>query len=232
MSFILEALKKSENKRRKTTSPGPRTIHEPLSQSRGRKRSWPLWLLVIAVNVLLLVWFLGPWQKTQLQPSEQAVHSLPVPPKRQRPPVPELLSVLVPQPKPVEVAGQEPTATQAQPRKAKEKELLGEAGAGEREPVRSKEQKTANPLPVPKNENHIYRLAELPLAVRQQLPALQMSLHAYNRESASASLVQLNNRIVREGDEVGSNLRLERITDDGVVLSYDGYRFLFPRKGE
>ena len=215
MSFILEALKKSENKRRKTTSPGPRTIHEPLSQSRGRKRSWPLWLLVIAVNVLLLVWFLGPWQKTQLQPSEQAVHSLPVPHH-----------------KPVEVAGQEPTATQAQPRKAKEKELLGEAGAGEREPVRSKEQKTANPLPVPKNENHIYRLAELPLAVRQQLPALQMSLHAYNRESASASLVQLNNRIVREGDEVGSNLRLERITDDGVVLSYDGYRFLFPRRGE
>ena len=58
-----------------------------------------------------------------------------------------------------------------------------------------------------------------------------MSLHAYNRDDATASMVQLNDRIMREKEMVTANISFEQITSDGVVLRYDGYRFLVPRRG-
>ncbi len=38
-------------------------------------------------------------------------------------------------------------------------------------------------------------------------------------------------RILREGDKVTDTIRLEKITADGIILRYDGYRFLLPRRG-
>jgi hypothetical protein len=58
-----------------------------------------------------------------------------------------------------------------------------------------------------------------------------MSLHAYNRDNPAGSLVQINDHILHEGDSVTDKIRLEKITAEGVVLHYDGYRFLFPRRG-
>ena len=216
MSFILEALKKSENKRRATNGKDVRTIHEPSPPSRQRKRNWIVWgVILLALNAGLLVWISAPWQK----PSPPARSAVPheqianrVERQASRPVRPEPVT----SPRPREVRQPQPAVT-------------AEAAEATREEAVARK---PDSLPVPRNESHVYRFSELPADVQRRIPGLQMSLHAYNRDNASASLVQLNNRIMREGDVLEDGLRLEQIVADGVIMRFDGYRFLLTRKGE
>ena len=90
-------------------------------------------------------------------------------------------------------------------------------------------QSEVNSLPVPRNEKKVYSFSQLPISIQRRIPTMKMSLHAYNRENPSASLVQLNGHILREGEMVTDQIRLDKITAEGGVLHYDGYRFLLPR---
>ena len=67
-------------------------------------------------------------------------------------------------------------------------------------------------------------MAELPQSVRQQLPPLQVAVHAYSG-TARDSLVSINGRMLREGDLLAPDLRLEQITPQGMTFSFRGYRF-------
>lgn len=203
MSFILEALKKSENKRRRQNGQISRTIHEPLPRKNPKSRSWLLgiWLFLL-INAVLLLWFFvfstqpdlsivnadsaaAPSQSASSQPHFSATRNHPV---------------------------TLPDVTQP-PQQDEQKPVVVKA------------------LPVPRNDQQVYSFGQLPVSIQKQIPALKMSLHAYNRNDGSASLVQLNDRIMREGDRVADSLELEKIEADGIVLRYDGYRFLLPRRG-
>ena len=70
----------------------------------------------------------------------------------------------------------------------------------------------------------VMALADLPVAIQQELPHMSISVHAYSGKSADR-LVSVNDRLLREGDEVAPGLRLVQITPDGMVLSYKGYSF-------
>ena len=67
-------------------------------------------------------------------------------------------------------------------------------------------------------------MADLPLSVRQELPAMTISVHAYSDNPASR-LVGIDSRILREGDDIVAGLKLEQITPDGMILGFKGYRF-------
>lgn len=203
MSFILEALKKSENRRRRKSGQNPRTILEPSPRNNVRSRVWVLVILaLLLVNAALLIWFFGSWQ----QSSSQTVEIL----SAETTPVQTDITESV-GPQPFFPSTQKNTAPVSV--------------------VTQKQIAVATALPVPRNENKIYSFGQLPVAIKKQIPPLQMSLHAYNRDDASASLVQLNDLIMREGDMVADNIHLEQITADGAVLRYDGYRFLLGRRG-
>ena len=62
MSYILEALKKSDQKHRLGTVPGLHTVHGPLPEATARERRGLLFLLlvVLAVNAGVLGWWLWP----------------------------------------------------------------------------------------------------------------------------------------------------------------------------
>ena len=204
MSFILEALKKSENKRRnKSVSRSSRSIHEPVPRSRAKSRLWILGIsLLLLVNVVFLFWFFSPWTQPaatttevaeSIQPKDK-INGFDVQMSSSSPKSP--VSVIPPQ------------------QSVEEKEILLEKA-----------------LPAPRSEKKIYRLGQLPVSIQKQIPTLRMSLHAYNRDDATASMVQLNDRMMHEKEMVTANIRLEQITAEGVVLRYDGYRFLLPRRG-
>ena len=61
-----------------------------------------------------------------------------------------------------------------------------------------------------------------------QLPQLRLDLHAY-AERAGDRWVLINMHKLREGDSL-EGARLERITPDGAVLSYQGSQFLLTRE--
>ena len=59
MSFILDALKKSDHKRQETSAPRLDTVHDPTpAQKRRRPLLIGLVLLVVLVNGGVLLWFL------------------------------------------------------------------------------------------------------------------------------------------------------------------------------
>jgi hypothetical protein len=203
MSFILEALKKSENKRRKKSGQISRTIHAPSPRNNAKSRSWVLGiLLLLMVNAVLLLWFFGSSKQPDL-PAET-----------------------------VQVGADINKFTLRQANPATTQSNTEQLSVStQKQHQNDQEHMVVKALPVPRNDNQVYSLGQLPISIQKQLPALQMSLHAYNRDDANASMVQLNDRIMREGDRVTDNINLEKIEADGIVLRYDGYRFLLPRRG-
>ena len=74
------------------------------------------------------------------------------------------------------------------------------------------------------SEQRAMTMSELPLAIRQELPSMQISLHLYSTRPRN-SFVSINSRMLQEGEDVAPGIRLEQITPDGMVFSYKGYRF-------
>jgi len=70
----------------------------------------------------------------------------------------------------------------------------------------------------------VYEIAELPTAVKRNLPEISFAGHVYS-STASQRSVMLNGKKMREGQEVSKGLLLEEITIDGVILRSQGYRF-------
>lgn len=72
-------------------------------------------------------------------------------------------------------------------------------------------------------EGRVPHLVELPMAFQRQVPDLVFNSHVYSSRPSARS-VMINNRYLRMGDTFGP-LRVERITEEGVELSMDGQRF-------
>jgi general secretion pathway protein B len=85
--------------------------------------------------------------------------------------------------------------------------------------------KEANPAssPTPPFPTPAGGAAEMPPAMQRELPAL--SVAGFIRDEGSSRMVIVNDRLVREGDEVAPGVKLENILNDGLVFNYKGYRF-------
>ena len=72
-------------------------------------------------------------------------------------------------------------------------------------------------------EQRIEEVNELPDDVRNNLPAMTFSFHVYSENPQQRTII-INNRRMREGDEVSAGLHLQQITEDGVVLLFSQHR--------
>jgi general secretion pathway protein B len=70
---------------------------------------------------------------------------------------------------------------------------------------------------------------ELYLTGNQSLPDIHLDVHVYASRPADR-FVYINMRKYREGAVLQEGPTLERIRRDGVVLNYNGLRFLVPRQ--
>ncbi len=64
---------------------------------------------------------------------------------------------------------------------------------------------------------------ELGEASPKDMPA--MSIAGYIRDDQAGSMAMINDKLVREGEEVAPGLRLEKILSEGAIFSYKGQRF-------
>jgi general secretion pathway protein B len=87
----------------------------------------------------------------------------------------------------------------------------------------------ATPRPAPAGPA-LLSIWELPYSTRKDLPAIDLTMHVYSSNPAQRFVVIKGDRHV-EGDEIGQDLVLREIRQDGLVLEYKGQRFLFPRSG-
>lgn len=191
MSYILEALKKSEQERHRGRAPDLQALHTAPAQTGHPRRWWPLTLaLALLLNgSLLLIW--RPWETARPAPAAVPAASTTAP----TPPRPAVAPPVLQMPSPVPV-NTTPAATQI----------------------------SAPAAPTPPQENHILALSDLPPDVRRGIPEMSFAVHLYSAKPAER-MVSINGKMMKEGQEFTAGLKLEQITSDGMIFSYQGYHF-------
>jgi general secretion pathway protein B len=218
MSFILDALRKSEIERQRRS--GPTVAEFPIARE---DRRLPVALVAIgfllAANVAVLAYFMlretpAP-AATQAAAAAQASESSP-------PPAPLPASAPVSQ-SPLEAAVPAPEQFADQP-----EEMYGEPATlppGAPDPTLL----PTAPAPHP----GVTYSAEPPADAASAeaatgLPELTVDLHIYANDPAKRA-VFINGRRYVQGAQIAEGPIVEEITREGAVLSYRGRRFLLPR---
>lgn len=229
MSFILDALRKSEHQRQRQA--GPYVAQAPLGRSSARI---PMVLLIVAVllivNLVVLVLFLlrddtpvvveAPAQPAAGSGPMAAAEPVPAPATT----APEL--VMAPPAQPVQQVQAPPGVTYVPPpsREAPEPPpayLLPEPESTAYEPAPQRANAAANEtLPLP--------LSMLPPQATAGLPQLTLELHVYSPDPTQRA-VFINGRRYLEGDTINEGAELVSISSEGAILNYRGQRFLLPR---
>ena len=240
MSFILEALRKSEAERRRGQTPDLLSEASPVAPAvrASTDKRGPIAVVVASalIALLLVLWVMrpsapaapsaasaqSPAVATVATPALSAPPSLSPPHRRVEPmPAPQAgTPVAAPPPAQTTVATATPPTTSAP---------SGEPRSDEPRPPA-----TASPAPAPVAANspaHVatftspdvpLNLAELSTEERQQLPALKISMHMWGPDAANRFAI-IDGTRVNEGDRIG-DATVEAIQQEGVMLSWRGRR--------
>ncbi|HUN27711.1 MAG TPA: general secretion pathway protein GspB [Steroidobacteraceae bacterium] len=237
MSFILDALKKSESERQRQN--GPALFEVKVAPPRSRFAMWAIALgTLLAVNGVVVGWMLvrGPTRRAVAEPSaQQSLEPTPAPapasrprsalaeviepasaPPSVQPAAPPPSQSVVPPPQ-AALATQDAASSVATPTAdAADFAPAVEPSRAQQPPDGGVVRETASGLPTYQDA------AAVPGA---NIPPLQLDLHAYSAQPGQ-SFVDLNSKILHEGDALADGVRVERITADGVILSYHGTQFV------
>ncbi len=233
MSYILDALKKSEQQRNGMTLPTEMPTLAPQQASAISRLRLPLMLLAVALA--------GGWFFVRFQ--QPADHQLPLAK------IPETASIKQNHHTPIQDRDHH--------------KIIPSSKTGPAVPVINEHQQTisAPQTPVTRNrpdttpvfkpitpvspvsrstsqlpelpdeivqpspaETSIAALSELPVSVQQSIPPINIEGHIYD-DNPAGRMVIINGVIRREKQPIGQNMRLEEITPNGVILSYQGHIF-------
>ncbi len=235
MSYILDALRKSDRERQRGAAPTLLSAQatavaptQPALLSSG-------FVALVLVGAGVAIGWLRPWQPEEAPPALRlaAKPSEPVP-GQPAPVPPELAPKLEPEARlPSTMASATPAAPSAPPPAPTQTRASAATAkpAAPHQAATEVSSKAAAPPPEQRANTGAaavapepMSMAELPLSIQQELPAMSITVHAYSTKPADR-LAGINNRLLREGDEVAPGLKLERITPDGMILNYRGYSF-------
>lgn len=234
MSFILDALRKSDAERQRAATPGLADVRYAVQ--RSRRNVWiPVLVLVLLANMLFmgLQWYRGagtpapaatptPPPPPALPPPQAATDPSPLSPAAIRPlareadanvPAAGRLAVTAPQPPP-------PLATPPLSTPVRPPPASGTADGGA-EPV------AAKPKPASRivESERLPTAADLIAAGTLATPPLNLDLHVYS-DTPTGRFVIINGRKYREGAQLTEGPSVETITAEGVILSSQGRHFM------
>jgi general secretion pathway protein B len=214
MSYILDALRKSEQQRKLVRDlkleHGPDAAAPP-----ARRPAWPLALAALALLGTGIGAYLA-LQRPSPPPPAPAVAPAPGP-EAAPAAIPEAASTPGVPPVPTVVPRRDPSGPIADlAEHARTAPTLPPAAPGTAAPPA----RTA-PARVP-------FLRETPADFARTIPELSVNIHVYTPDPAQRVLY-INNKLVREGEAVADGIYVEAIVADGVVLQRQGQRFKLPR---
>jgi hypothetical protein len=254
MSFILDALKKSESDRQRQS--GPALFEVKVAPPRTRL---PLWAIAIAallvVNLGIVMWMVlrhstapssvsaGAAGTTPqaAAPSAGPPSTVPLPAApAAAPPVvtaaatPASATAAAPAPTPAAAPGTALTASAGTLAAGGAANSAGTAPSNPDDYAPAEE-----PAPAAQGSafgGHVRRGTAAGVPLYQdaaatggaQFPQLRLDLHVYASRPQDR-FVMINMHKLREGDSLPEGVHVESITPEGAVLSYNGSRFLLPR---
>jgi len=208
MSFILDALKKSETDRQQRGT----AEFANVPSSSVRREGPPAWLWVVAALLLVnLIVLVGIMLRPDVKVVEPAAQPVTQPVKKEAPaPVVEDFASQVasarenapPREEPVEPEVTTPAAATAEP--------------------------TVTIAPQPVNTASLPTIHELQASGALTLPEMHVDIHVYS-EDPDDRFVFINMAKSKEGSQLAEGPLVEEITPDGVVLRHNGTSFLLPR---
>jgi general secretion pathway protein B len=230
MSFILDALKKSEIERQRQSVPG--LMDTRLSPKRNRLPLWAAALgVLLAINLLGLTYVLlrKSTPAAQAPPAAEAARA---PSAGAAPPEARHFSPLdgAPEYAPeIPVAPPAGTASAESQRARAAADAAAEHAAPHTDPLLTDTNPNADAQAAAEAEEVLPTISEVSLSGAQALPDLHLDVHVYATKPAER-FVYINNRKYHEGAKLQEGPTIERIRRDGVVLNYQGVRFLLPRQ--
>jgi general secretion pathway protein B len=245
MSFILDALKKSENDRQRQSAPAMFEV-----KVAAPRRRFPLWAAglgaLLGVNMLVLVWVLlrQPQAAAEVAP-QSAGNVAPAPTGGANPSgaPPGMMTVpaTVTIPTTVNIPiGSAPSITVGSNNPEPGVVAPSAAPPLAEEPLLSRQEPSVPPdydardyapavTTAQANAAAERRAGSIPsrdeaLAQGTQIPELRLDLHVYAVDPAQR-FIFINMRKLREGETLPDGVRVEQITPAGAQLSYRGTRF-------
>lgn len=234
MSYILDALRRADAERGRGHVPGLNAQPVPAGETpKAATRPAVPWLAAAAVALAggAIGWFFfgrapeaaPPVPSAAVQPSPMPAAP---PPVQTAPPSPVAMAPaptplpLAPMPAPPPPAPPAPMAAPAPVQTETPQSTPAPARAAARNSAPTPAAAaSALPPPVP--------FAELPDEVKRQLPMLAMGGAIWS-EQPSARMLIVSGQLVREGDPVAPNVKLEQIKPRSAVLNWKGLRYEVP----
>lgn len=218
MSYILDALKKSEQQRGHGEVPDVQTIHSSSLNYRNEKKPyWPYILItVVTFNLIAIVYFIfsnDPTATTaQVSDTQKS-------------------AVVINQ-----------NTVKATPPENK-KTAVNRGSAEKKITPIAEIKKTTAPVIIDKPEqipashtipvenvieakSNIVEFYELPESMQLRIPSIVISAHIYSSNPLQRSIV-VNNQFLEEGDYVIDQLILDEITSNGAIFDFEGTRFSY-----
>ncbi|MBS0466493.1 MAG: general secretion pathway protein GspB [Proteobacteria bacterium] len=255
MSYILDALQRAQAERGRGSVPGLHTPATPVAGAQAAKAKpagavATRWLiaLILALGLAGGGWWLWRLQSAPATPvaiAPKPAASAPVaalaPPVPVLPDAPEAappsppVPAAAPQPrapapaaataKPAPPPRQERAAARTPPPPALAERQPGTPpAAAQQAPVKAP---TKAPPAATEATAPVFAQADLPPAVREQLPTLQLAGVTYS-SNPLYRMVIVNGQVLHEGDQAAPGLVLERIEPGRTVWAFRGYRYALP----
>jgi general secretion pathway protein B len=221
MSFILDALKKSESDRQRQS--GPALFEVKVAPPRT---GLPLWAVAVAallvVNLAIVMWMLWRHPAPRTADASMADTSAAAPAPRPAPPLPASATEERPQaaaaaPAPPPVSLPAPAASPP----AENPDDYAPAAEPAAAPLLGNRVRRDTVDGVPLYQD----VAAIPGA---RIPQLRLDLHVF-APHPQERFVMINMHKLREGDSLPEGVHVDSITPEGAVLSYSGSRFLLTR---
>jgi general secretion pathway protein B len=228
MSYILDALRKSEQERQPGTPARPGgPVHNVSLPWRGG------WLLVIGIILLLFLLAAAVvfWHSTVKRISSEAAVAAASPTENPpaAPPAAEPVAVI---PSPVTAEKKEsPVRDLAEQMQVPVPVTPKKPSTAPRRKAVAIEQRPAlqtDGLAVLLETDNTPLLQQMPPDIQRAIPPMAVTIHVYSPQ-ASQRILFINNREYHLGSLIEGGARVEAIVPDGVVLSYQGERFKLPR---
>ncbi len=247
MSIILDALKKLERKKQRGSAPDLMAVHtSELNEPQNKKLSPLLITIILVINAVVFLTFFYASDKDEIlvtptadeitsidtvadmKSSNDAATDLPQSSAEGHPDT--LKSETVSRKEKVLEENPEPLTSVSGTRdflpSEEELSVLRDKIKEERSVIPDSPEVEGD-LPAQGNSDNkepLPEFSQLSRDMQKELPSISIKGHIYS-DNPSARMVNINGLLMREGEEIADDLRIDEITLSGVILTYKDVRF-------